>query len=333
MAEDNKKIAFMVDAELCVGCGSCVDACPMKILALEDGVCVITDISKCLECGTCIKECPTNAITLPGVKLSPKEKEGKKDNASPAAKKTAGDTPASQKFTPILQHLTDLITQELAPVQVFEHEGTDVTSLNEFELEGESCFYRVYKADKLEKIGISRMNFYGTMVADVVSITPGPEYDMPYYIIDWDESDEHIFFICDLMPSVDVAHNLEHLQNYFYDPLEDLYNTYCEIPGMKPSVFHWVRAIHSPYIITGTVEKTGNNVDMIYQCAVDYFNAWLKIYKEAKPQDPGSDYIKRVHERRKNMRALYREYDPGVGTLNKFLGDEMADTSLAIIEP
>ena len=329
MAED-KKIAFFVDEDTCIGCGICVDSCPMKILALEDGLCVMTDIAKCLECGTCIRDCPQDAITIPGVKLSPKEKDG----ASPAAaKKPAADIPASQKFTPILQHLTDLIMKEIAPVQVFTHEGTDVTKLQEFDLEGESCFYRVYQADKLEKIGLSRMNFYGTMVADVVSITPGPDYDMPYYILDWDESDEHIFFICDLMPSSDAVYNSDQLQKYFYEPLEDLYNTYREVPGMKPSVFHWVRAIHSPYIITGTIEKTGNNVDMIYQCAVDYFNAWLKIYNEARPQDPGSEYMKRVHQRRKNMRELYRENDPGVGTLNKFMGDEMADASLAIIEP
>jgi NAD-dependent dihydropyrimidine dehydrogenase PreA subunit len=328
MAEE-KKLAFFVDEDNCIGCGICVDACPMKILALEDGLCVMTDISKCLECGTCIRDCPQDAITIPGVKLSPKEKGGKAP-ASPAAAKKV---PASEKFTPILQHLTDLIMQEIAPVQVFTHEGTDVTTLQEFDLEGESCFYRVYQADKLEKIGLSRMNFYGTMVADVVSITPGPAYDMPYYILDWDESDEHIFFICDLMPSSDAVYNLDQLQKYFYEPLEDLYNEYREIPGMKPSVFHWVRAIHSPYIITGTVEKTGNNIDMIYQCAVDYFNAWLKIYNEAKPQDPASEYMKRVHQRRKNIRELYRENDPGVGTLNKFLGDEMADASLAIIEP
>jgi len=332
MAEENHKIAFNVDKERCIGCGLCVDACPMKILALKDDICVITDIEKCLECGTCIRECPQDAISIPGVKLSPREKEDTKAAAAQSAP-AAGEASAAQKFTPILQHLTDMIQDAVQPVQVFTHEGTDVTGLNEFELEGEACFYRVYQADKLEKIGLSRMNFYGTMVADVVSITPGPEYDMPYYIMDWDESDEHIFFICDLMPSVDVGNNPEQLQHWFYEPLDDIYNDYCEVPGMKPSVFHWVRAIHSPYLITGTVEKTGKNVDMIYQCAVDYFNAWRKIYQEAQPKDPASDYMKLVHERRKNMRALYRENDPGVGTLNKFLGDEMADASLAIIEP
>jgi hypothetical protein len=43
--------------------------------------------------------------------------------------------------------------------------------------------------------------------------------------------------------------------------------------------------------------------------------------------------MKYIHTRRKQMRALYKEYDPGVGTLNKFLGDEMSDIALSIIEP
>ena len=218
-------------------------------------------------------------------------------------------------------------------MQVFEHAGTDITSLNNFELEGEKCFCRAYQAPKLEKIGISRMNFYSSMVADVLVITPGKECDIPDYVMDWDESDDHIFFICDIIPSDDVGRNMDHLQNYFYELLDDLYYTYSSLPGMKPSVFHWVRAIHSPYMITGTIDKgTRKNVDMIFQCAVDYFNAWLKIYKDAQPQDPHSDYMKLIHQRRQRIRALYKENDPGVGALNKFLGDTMADVALSIIE-
>ena len=32
MALEKKQTAFTVDEELCIGCGICVDACPMKIL-------------------------------------------------------------------------------------------------------------------------------------------------------------------------------------------------------------------------------------------------------------------------------------------------------------
>jgi NAD-dependent dihydropyrimidine dehydrogenase PreA subunit len=229
MAQDSKKTVFTLDAEKCIGCGICVDACPLKILALTDGLCIMTEPTKCLECGTCIRECPQDAIFIPGVKVTSK--------TGTATARTASADPVSpdnQKFTPILQHLTDMLMRELEAVQIFEHAGTDIRSLQEFDVEGHSCFYRAYRAPKLEKIGLSRMNFYGTMVADVVIVTPGPEYDMPYYVMDWDESDEHIFFICDLMPGDDVGRNQEQLQKYYYEPLEDCYHEYAALRFILP---------------------------------------------------------------------------------------------------
>jgi NAD-dependent dihydropyrimidine dehydrogenase PreA subunit len=327
MAQDSKKTVFTLDSERCIGCGICVDACPLKILALEGGLCIMTDPARCLECGTCIRECPQDAITIPGVKVSSKTgAEASRSASAPVAQ-------SDEKFTPILQHLTDLLIQDLAPKQIFEHAGTDIRILQEFDVEGHSCFYRAYKAPKLEKIGLSRMNFYGTMVADVVVVTPAADYDIPYYIMDWDESDEHIFFICDLMPGDDPGRNLQQLQKYYYEPLEDLYQEFAAIQGMHPSVFHWVRALHSPYIITGTVDKTPENVAGIFKCAVEYYKAWLNIYKAAQPRDPQSPEMRLINERRRQVRAVYKENDPGVGSLNKFLGDTMADIALSIIEP
>jgi NAD-dependent dihydropyrimidine dehydrogenase PreA subunit len=327
MAKDSKKTVFRLDAERCIGCGICVDACPLKILALEGGLCIMTDPTRCLECGTCIRECPHDAITIPGVKVS--SKTGVDASRSASAPVVQGD----EKFTPILQHLTDMLIQDLAPKQIFEHAGTDIRILQEFDVEGHSCFYRAYKAPKLEKIGLSRMNFYGTMVADVVVVSPAADYDIPYYIMDWDESDEHIFFICDLLPGDDLGRNQQQLQKYYYEPLEDLYQEFAAMPGMHPSVFHWVRSLHSPYIITGTVEKTPENVAGIFKCAVEYFKAWLDIYKAAQPRDPQSPEMRLINERRRQIRAVYKENDPGVGSLNKFLGDTMADIALSIIEP
>ena len=50
-------------------------------------------------------------------------------------------------------------------------------------------------------------------------------------------------------------------------------------------------------------------------------------------RDTGSDYMNLIRERRRKIRELYKENDPGVGSLNKFLGDRMAEVSLSIIEP
>ena len=58
-----KKMAAKVDKEKCVGCESCVGACPVGAIAVADGAAQI-DESNCIECGACVGECPTEAISL-----------------------------------------------------------------------------------------------------------------------------------------------------------------------------------------------------------------------------------------------------------------------------
>ena len=54
-----------VDAELCIGCGICVDRCQMTAVALTDDVAGI-DLDRCLGCGLCVTTCPTEALSLRG---------------------------------------------------------------------------------------------------------------------------------------------------------------------------------------------------------------------------------------------------------------------------
>ncbi len=326
MNEAIRKTNFMVDEQLCIGCGVCIDACPMKILKVEEGICVIEKDSICLECGTCLRNCPEDAISIEG--LSEKESSSFQDAIGKER------IEESLHFTPILKKLTALLINELNPTQSFDYKGMDVREFDDYKIEGQKCYARFYKTDKVEKITISSTNFFGKMTADVLGISPSPEYDIPYFIVDWDESEDHIFFLCDLTPSDDPGRNLEYLATYLYNPLDDLYQKYCEIPGLKNSVFHSVRAIHSPYIITGTIEKNPReNVAMLFNCAVDYLKAWIKIHKEAKPKDPHSDYMKIVHARRKTVSELYHENDPGGGPMKKFLGEVRAKKVLTMLLP
>ena len=53
-----------IDTDKCVGCGACVDACPVEAIKMDDGVAVI-DEGACTECGLCVDECPNEAINLP----------------------------------------------------------------------------------------------------------------------------------------------------------------------------------------------------------------------------------------------------------------------------
>jgi len=50
-----------VDTRLCIGCGNCIDVCPMSARYVEDGVVCINE-EECVECGACIRfTTPENA--------------------------------------------------------------------------------------------------------------------------------------------------------------------------------------------------------------------------------------------------------------------------------
>ena len=56
---------FKVDKKECVGCGVCVDVCPVSAISISNGKAEI-DSAKCLDCGRCAQACPRTAIS-PGV--------------------------------------------------------------------------------------------------------------------------------------------------------------------------------------------------------------------------------------------------------------------------
>jgi len=51
-----------ISAELCTGCGSCIEACPFGALSLEGDILVVND--QCTFCGACIDLCPVEALHI-----------------------------------------------------------------------------------------------------------------------------------------------------------------------------------------------------------------------------------------------------------------------------
>lgn len=46
--------------DLCSGCGTCIDVCPVHTVRWEDGR-IVSDAEECIKCCACVKDCPNGA--------------------------------------------------------------------------------------------------------------------------------------------------------------------------------------------------------------------------------------------------------------------------------
>ena len=314
---------FQVDPALCTGCGACVEACPMHILEVRNGLSCMTKSRLCLECGACMRACPQHAIVV---------SSGKGSAGDTGA--ATGETGETVTFTHVLDAVMPLAQKALGAQQVFSYKGMDLSDMNIIDTDDVKGFVRCYSADKIMKINQCRFTFFGQMCVEVFGIIPAPEYDLPIFMFDWSESDESIFYICDFYPTDDPGRNKKYLADYLSNPLEELYQSGSTIPGLRPAPLSWVRAINSPYMITGNIEKEPReNIGRLFNSTLEYLRAWIRLWEKAMPCDPGSRHMQLVAERRAVMRDLYLENDPGIGSVNKFIGEEKGERVLKLIIP
>jgi len=60
------KVQKMYNRAKCIGCKSCIEACPENACTLSSGG-IVTDLSLCTGCGACADVCPTKATEMSGM--------------------------------------------------------------------------------------------------------------------------------------------------------------------------------------------------------------------------------------------------------------------------
>jgi len=54
----------IVDNDKCIGCGECVDICPVEVYELQDEKSIPVNAEECVGCESCIEVCEQDAITV-----------------------------------------------------------------------------------------------------------------------------------------------------------------------------------------------------------------------------------------------------------------------------
>jgi Fe-S-cluster-containing hydrogenase component 2 len=54
---------FVVNEDLCYGCGACIGLCPTNALSME-GLLALVEQSQCTYCELCIPSCPVDALLI-----------------------------------------------------------------------------------------------------------------------------------------------------------------------------------------------------------------------------------------------------------------------------
>jgi ferredoxin len=53
-----------INADLCTGCGLCVDDCESQAIEIQNDVAKLAKPEACNGCGKCKENCPSEAITV-----------------------------------------------------------------------------------------------------------------------------------------------------------------------------------------------------------------------------------------------------------------------------
>ncbi|MFA6729439.1 MAG: 4Fe-4S binding protein [Eubacteriales bacterium] len=55
-------MAFVIDKDICIGCGTCEEECPVGSISVDEDGKYVIDPETCIDCGSCAAVCPVDAV-------------------------------------------------------------------------------------------------------------------------------------------------------------------------------------------------------------------------------------------------------------------------------
>jgi hypothetical protein len=188
----------------------------------------------------------------------------------------------------------------------------------------------LYDAPKLEKIVFSVQAYREKLMCYTLSIWPEDAHALPIFSHFWAESSKGSYFLVDFYPTADCICDADYLEHYL-DPLDEAYSDakehFSETSNRDPS---WFRSFTSPYYITADVSgSTQQTQTQILNTIAAYLKTYYALWEEDAPRD--ATYMARLLERKRAIRKMLYDYDPGGAMIRHAIGDKLADVFLDML--
>jgi hypothetical protein len=187
--------------------------------------------------------------------------------------------------TPYIEKMTEQLNQ-LSLTQINECAGNDISNLTDYVKAGIQVKLSVYQSEAADKIAIGSIVVDNEVSVGACTIIPKNDIALPVYVSRWEERQDTITLLVDLMPTVDMIVDEAYRVKYF-EPLNETWERFSNLAGIQPEDDNDLRAACS-IIYTGAcipIEKEGMRMAALSP-HLDYLKKYIAyMTAEKKPID------------------------------------------------
>lgn len=208
------------------------------------------------------------------------------------------------RWTPYLEKMGELIGQ-LKPAALAAWEGQDLTVLQDIKGSQITGGCRAYHAEKIEKIGLGSLAPGDNARYGFCTIVPGEKYDLPLFLSRWEEREQEITILVDIMPTVDSLVDEAYRKKYI-ESVQPLWDRFASLPGICPEESDVIRSLCS-IIYTAAripIEKEGMRLAALAP-HTEYLKSYLAFIPDALPVE-GDAKRNEIEKKKKALRKTLR---------------------------
>lgn len=186
------------------------------------------------------------------------------------------------KRTPYLEKMRELLDPlKLTPLK--EWRGHNLLPAADFSAGNTRGGFNAYSADRIEKIGIGSLSCSSNQHCAFLSIIPREDYDLPLFLSRWEEGEDHVTLLVDIIPTVDSLIDEEYRKKYI-ESVQPLWDRFASLPGICPEESDIIRSLLSIIYTAARVpiEKEGMRLAALAP-HTEYLKSYLAFLPGAAP--------------------------------------------------